>query len=160
MVDQAAFRSVLGSFTSGVTIVTTCHNEQLHGITVSSFCSLSLEPPLVLVCIDNRCRSADLIKQASVFAVNILAEDGEWLSRQFASRAEDKFANVAYYYGETGVPLLQQALAVIECQLVNKLPGGDHTIFVGQVIAAHANDQLRPLVYQRSRYHQLAEVWV
>lgn len=155
--DQKVFRQVLGHFPSGVTIVTTCHNGTLHGITVSSFCSLSLDPPLVLVCIDQNCHAHSLIQQSDMFAVNILAEDGEGLSRHFASRIQNKFADIPHYLGETGAPLLENASATIECQLVNLLPGGDHTIFVGRVVSAKAYTDTRPLLYHKSAYHRLAE---
>ncbi|HEY0604755.1 MAG TPA: flavin reductase family protein [Herpetosiphonaceae bacterium] len=155
--DQQLFRQVLGQFPSGVTIVTTCHDGTLHGITVSSFCSLSLDPPLVLVCIDQKCRAHTLIQQSDVFAVNILAEDGAGLSQHFASRCADKFADVPHYLGETGAPLLERASATIECRLANLLPGGDHTIFVGRVVAAKAYTDIRPLLYHKSGYHRLAE---
>ncbi len=154
--DQAMFRYVLGHFASGVTVVTLQYEGQLHGLTVSSFCSLSLEPPLVLICIDRRFQSHDLIQQAGMFAVNILAEDGEWMSRHFASRATDKFAVVPYHIGQTGVPLLNSALATIECRLFDTFPGGDHSIFVGEVMAATARDNAQPLLYYRGGYHSLA----
>jgi flavin reductase (DIM6/NTAB) family NADH-FMN oxidoreductase RutF len=109
----------------------------------------------VLVCIDQRCLSHSLIEQASIFAVNILAEDGEWLSRHFASRNKDKFADIPHYFGETGAPLLQNASATLECRLVNLLPGGDHTIFVGEVVVANAYTNTQPLLYHRSNYHRL-----
>lgn len=154
-IDQAEFRRVMGHFASGVTVVTVCREGTCHGITVSSFCSLSLEPPLVLICIDQRYSSHEKIQQAEAFAINILAEDGEWLSRHFASRADDKFAKVGYHTGESGAPLLDDALATIECRLVDQFPGGDHTIFVGEVLAMSARDEGRPLLYFRSGYHQL-----
>ncbi len=153
--DQATFRYVLGHFASGVTVVSFQCEGQLHGLTVSSFCSLSLEPPLVLICIDRRFQSHDLIQQAGMFAVNVLAEDSEWLSRHFASRAADKFAIVPYHIGQTGAPLLNAALAAIECNLFDTCPGGDHTIFIGEVIAATARDNAGPLLYYRSGYHCL-----
>ncbi|HEY0738226.1 MAG TPA: flavin reductase family protein [Herpetosiphonaceae bacterium] len=154
-IDQAEFRRIMGHFASGVTVVTVCREGTCHGITVSSFCSLSLEPPLVLICIDRRYTSHEKIQQSEAFAINILAEDGEWLSRHFASRADDKFAKVGYHTGESGAPLLDEALATIECRLVDQFPGGDHTIFVGQVLATSAQDEGRPLLYFRSGYHKL-----
>jgi flavin reductase (DIM6/NTAB) family NADH-FMN oxidoreductase RutF len=154
--DQTTFRYVLGHFASGVTVVTSQYEGQLHGLTVSSFCSLSLEPPLVLICIDRRYQGHDLIKQAGLFAVNILAEDGEWLSRHFASRAADKFATISYHMGQHGAPLLDAALATIECRLFDTFPGGDHSIFVGEVIAAAVLGDTGPLLYYRSGYHRLA----
>lgn len=154
-IDQTQFRHVLGHFASGVTVVTTCHQGFCHGITVSAFCSLSLVPPLVLICIDQRNTSHQLLEDSGIFAVNILAEDGERLSRLFATRESDKFAAVAYHMGEHGAPLLDDALAVLECRVADRFPGGDHTIFVGEVLGAHARDDRRPLLYFRSGYHQL-----
>lgn len=154
-IDQAEFRRIMGHFASGVTVVTVCREGTCHGITVSSFCSLSLEPPLVLICIDRRYSSHEKIQQSEAFAINILAEDGEWLSRHFASRDDNKFAKVGYHTGESGAPLLNDALATIECRLVEQFPGGDHTIFVGEVLAVTAQDNGRPLLYFRSGYHKL-----
>jgi flavin reductase (DIM6/NTAB) family NADH-FMN oxidoreductase RutF len=154
-IDQAEFRRVMGHFASGVTVVTACREGSCYGITVSSFCSLSLEPPLVLICIDRRNHSHELIPQVGVFAVNILAENGEWLSRHFASREPDKFAKVGYRMGDHGAPLINDALATIECRLVEQYPGGDHSIFVGEVLASSVQDDGRPLLYFRSGYHQL-----
>lgn len=154
-ISQTEFRRILSHFASGVTVVTTSVNGVHHGITVSSFCSLSLEPPLVLICIDQRTLGHAMIRDAGVFAVNILAEDGEWLSRLFASREPDKFAQVAYRIGQTGAPLLSAALASLECRLVDQHPGGDHTIFIGEVVCGDAQDRSGPLVYYRRGYHRL-----
>lgn len=154
-IDQTQFRHVLGHFASGVTVVTTCHQGFCHGITVSAFCSLSLVPPLVLICIDQRNTSHQLLEVAGIFAINILADDGELLSRHFASRETDKFATVPHHFGETGAPLLDSALATLECRVADRFPGGDHTIFVGEVLSANARDEARPLLYYRSGYHQL-----
>lgn len=154
-IDQATFRRVMGHFASGVTVVTACNNGVCNGITVSAFCSLSLEPPLALICISRRSSSHDLIREGVAFAVNMLAEDGEGLSRHFASPAPDKFETVAFHTGKTGAPLLDGALATIECRLVESYPGGDHTIFIGEVLAADSRDQGRPLLYYRGGYRQL-----
>jgi flavin reductase (DIM6/NTAB) family NADH-FMN oxidoreductase RutF len=153
-IDQEEFRRVLGHFASGVTVVTTRFEQIDYGITVSSFTSLSLEPRLVLICIDNRVNSRDAIIQSGAFVVNILAEDGEHLSRQFASRDRDKFRGVAFHTGLTGAPLLDDALATIECKVVQQNEGGDHTIIQGEVLAANARKG-KPLLYFRSGYHQL-----
>jgi flavin reductase (DIM6/NTAB) family NADH-FMN oxidoreductase RutF len=154
-VDQATFRYVLGHFASGVTVVTFQHAGKLYGLTVSSFCSLSLEPPLILVCIGQDIQSHDLLKQTESFAVNILAEDGEWLSRHFASRIDNKFEAVPYHFSHTNAPLLDTALASMECQMYASYPGGDHTIFVGQVVASNVRNDVGPLLYYRSGYHCL-----
>lgn len=154
-INQTLFRQVMGHFASGVTVVTACDNGVCSGITVSAFCSLSLEPPLVLICIDRTTSSHEVITGAGTFAVNILPENGEGLSRHFAGRIPDKFADVAFHTGQTGAPLLDGALATIECRLVERYPGGDHSIFIGEVLAAHVREGERPLVYYRSGYRRL-----
>ncbi|GAC1366493.1 MAG: flavin reductase family protein [Herpetosiphon sp.] len=154
-IDQDQFRYVLGHFGSGVTVVTMARDQRIYGLTVSSFASISLNPPLVMVCIDQRYPSHDILLHADHFAVNILAEEGEQLSRHFASKYEDKFQGVAYHYGVTDAPLLDDALAVLECRKYDALPGGDHTIFLGEVLAMTARDA-KPLLYYRSGYGRLA----
>jgi flavin reductase (DIM6/NTAB) family NADH-FMN oxidoreductase RutF len=155
-IEQRAFRHTMGQFASGVTVVTTHEHEQPVGITVSSFASLSLDPPLVLICIDNRGRSHDAIARAGVFAVNILAEDQEHLARVFASRAPDKFGGVDYRLSATNLPLLDGVLATIECRVVNAVPGGDHTIFIGEVIELETLGG-GPLLYHTGRFGQFAK---
>ena len=154
-IDQDEFRRVLGHFASGVTVVTTRHEDVYYGITVSAFASLSLDPPLVLICIEQQAPSHAALQAAGSFAVNILAEDGEYLSRHFASREIDKFDGIAYHIGVTGAPLLNDALATLECRIVQQVQGGDHTIFMGEVLGASTH-QGKPLIYYRSGYHQLA----
>ena len=153
-IDQGEFRRVLGHFASGVTVVTTCYEQTNYGITVSSFSSLSLVPPLVLICIDQKVSSHAALQNAGVFAVNILPEEGERLSRHFATREVDKFKGVAFHTGQLGAPLLDEALGTIECRIVQQVPGGDHTIFIGEVTAA-ATRPGKPLIYYRSGYHQI-----
>ena len=154
-IDQEEFRRVLGHFASGVTVVTTTHNDMQYGITVSAFTSLSLEPQLVLICINKWVGSHEAIDHAGTFAVNVLDESGEYLSRTFASRDDDKFKGIAYHAGLTGAPLLDEALATVEGGPVQKADGGDHTIFIGEVLTASAEDR-KPLIYYRSGYHKLA----
>ncbi|WP_026370392.1 flavin reductase family protein [Kallotenue papyrolyticum] len=155
-INEAEFRYALSHFASGVTVVTTSVGGVHYGLTVSSFCSLSLNPPLILVCIDQRAQSHAMIRDAGVFAVNILAEDSAWLSQLFASREPDKFEKVDYRLGQTGAPLLCAALTRLECRLVDQLPGGDHSIFVGEVIASEVEERAGPLLYYRRGYHRLA----
>lgn len=153
-IDQGEFRRVLGHFASGVTVVTTCYDQTNYGITVSSFSSLSLDPPLVLICIDQSVTSHAALERSGMFAVNILPEEGEGLSRHFATREVDKFDGVAYHLGQHGAPLLDDALATLECRIVQQLPGGDHTIFLGEVLTG-ATRTGKPLIYYRSGYHQI-----
>jgi len=155
-ISEDRFRQALGRFASGVTVVTTHDAGVPIGLTVSSFASLSLDPPLVLVCIDLRVRANAAISQAGAFAVNVLTAEQEHLSRQFATRDIDRFAGVAWQPGAAlGLPVLDGALAQLECRLHQMLPGGDHTIFVGEVVAAELGDAA-PLLYFRSAYRRLA----
>ena len=154
-IDQAEFRRVMGHFASGVTVVTTRFEEVNYGMTVSSFTSLSLVPPLVLICIDQTIATHGALQEAGFFAVNILAENGETLSRRFAGRDPDKFSGIAFHSGQTGAPLLDGALATLECRLVQHIPGGDHTIFIGRVCATSIHSG-KPLIYYRGGYHELS----
>jgi flavin reductase (DIM6/NTAB) family NADH-FMN oxidoreductase RutF len=154
-VEQAEFRRALGHFAAGVTVVTTKHEGKHAGITVTAFSSLSLEPPLVLVCIDKRARMHDRLPVGGAFAVNMLAEDQEIVSRHFASSKGDPFQEVGFHEGASGAPLLAGAIAIVECKVVDRLPGGDHTIIVGEVEATHVREG-KPLLYFRGGYAQLA----
>lgn len=154
MIDETLFRQVMGRFASGVTVVTTAVEGRPAGLTVSSFASLSLRPTLVLVCISDDAGSHAAIAAAGQFAVNILAEGQEYLSRRFASDEASKFTAGTYELSPRGLPLIGGALAQIECALHSTLPGGDHTIFVGEVVAARCGEG-RPLLYYRSGYHTL-----
>ena len=156
MLDADTFRSVLGRFASGVTIVTVRDgNGRDHGMTVSAFSSVSLVPPLVLVCIEKTASTHDPLLAASHFGVNVLAAHQEPLSRRFASDDEDKrFDGVGYTRGVTGAVLLDDVLAYLECERVGEHSAGDHTIVVGEVQVAIANPD-RPLLYYRGGYAQL-----
>ena len=153
-IDDARFRQALGHFASGVTVVTTAYAGEQYGMTVSSFSSLSLNPPLVLICIDKAVPSHDFIRDAGCFVVNILEQRQEHLSRRFATTASDKFRGVAWHSGELGLPVLDNTLAAIECRLRSALDGGDHTIFVGQVVDVEIREGA-PLLYYRRGYHSL-----
>ncbi len=153
-VDKAEFRHAMGHFASAVTVVTAKFEKTKAGITVTAFSSLSLEPPLVLICIDKRARIHDKLQVGGNFAVNILAEDQDVRSREVASSKGDPFEEVGHHEGATGAPLLQGALCAVECNIVDALPGGDHTIFVGQVEAAHVSEG-KPLLYFRGGYGQI-----
>jgi flavin reductase (DIM6/NTAB) family NADH-FMN oxidoreductase RutF len=153
-IDEFRFRQAMGHFASGVTVVTTKHAEQFYGMTVSSFASLSLKPPLVLICIDKLVSSHDAIKESGHFVVNILEKRQEHLSRRFSISESDKFTGVAWRTGQLGLPVLEDVLAVIECRLSEILPGGDHTVFIGEVVYASVSEGT-PLLYYRRGYHQL-----
>jgi 3-hydroxy-9,10-secoandrosta-1,3,5(10)-triene-9,17-dione monooxygenase reductase component len=155
-IDGSTFRRVLARFPSGVTVVTVRGTDgRDYGMTVSAFASLSLEPPLVLVCIGDDATIAGAVAEAGQFAVNVLSEDQEALARQFAEQDTDRFAGVNVSRGTSGLALLDGAAARLECTIVARHRGGDHTIVVGEVLAASALDDGRPLVYQRGEYRRL-----
>ena len=152
--DQDAFRAVLGRFASGVTIVTVrAAGGGDHGMTVSAFSSVSLVPPLIMVCIGDDSSLRPVIADATNFGVSILAANQEPLSRRFAAHGE-RFDGVGFTRGENGIALIDGALAFMECRVVARHPAGDHTIVVGEVEAASVGDD-RPLLYYRGGYAQL-----
>ncbi|KAB8140170.1 flavin reductase family protein [Chloroflexia bacterium SDU3-3] len=153
--EEVRFRQAMGHFASGVTVVTTMYDGTPYGMTVSAFSSLSLRPQLVLVCIDTRVSCHDIIPLAGHFVVNVLAAEQEHLSRKFASSDSDKFAGVAWEPGVAGGPVLHGALASIECRLHAALPGGDHSIYVGEVQEIHLTEGM-PLLYYRGGYHSIS----
>lgn len=154
-IDKEEFRRVLGHFAAGVTIVTTVGDEgRPYGLTATAFTSVSLEPPLVLVCVDKRSDSHPHFHTSRVFAVNFLAHDHEHLSRRFAVSGGDKFTDVPIRTGVTGAPVLAEALGHLECRAVDIIEAGDHTIFIGQVEAAAAREG-EPLLYFRGAYRRV-----
>lgn len=155
-IEKQEFRRVLGRFAAGVTVVTTVGDDgRPYGLTATAFTSVSLDPPMVLVCVDQRSDSHPHFHTAGVFTVNFLGVEDEHLSRHFAVSGGDKFAEVAFRRGITGAPVLAGALAFIECRIVEIMAGGDHTIFLGQVEAADARDG-DPLLYYGGAYRRLA----
>ncbi|WP_206832402.1 flavin reductase family protein [Alicyclobacillus fructus] len=151
-IDENAFRKALARFASGVTVITAAKDGAMGGITVSAFCSLSLRPPLVLACIDERASILPLLRQSGAFAVNILSEDQSGLSNQFASKMSDKFQGMPYDIGPWGQPLLAGAHAHLVCTLAHEWQGGDHRVLVGQVEAASVDESRKPLLYYTSQY--------
>jgi flavin reductase (DIM6/NTAB) family NADH-FMN oxidoreductase RutF len=155
-VNNDEFRGALGRFGSSVSVVTSkCKDGELRGITVSAFSSLSLNPPLILICIDNRSSLVEHLAEGCAFAVNILGEDQEIHSRRFASKEPNRFEGVGFKEGVLGSPLLDNALATLECKVVSNYAGGDHTIVVGEVEATSFTDD-KPLLYFRGGYAKLA----
>jgi flavin reductase (DIM6/NTAB) family NADH-FMN oxidoreductase RutF len=151
-VSEEQFRHALSRFPSGVTIVTArTAAGHPYGITVSAFCSVSLVPPMVLVCIEKVTASHGALKEARAFVVNILHEDQRPLSEQFAEPAADKFSNVKTSATADGIPVIDDALANLECRLVHVYDGGDHTIFVGEVEHVTVRDGV-PLIYSQGEY--------
>jgi len=151
-VSSDDFRAALGRFASGVTVVTTKDAlGELHGITVSAFCSVSLQPPMVLICIEKTAGSHPALEESNVFIVNLLREGEAGISELFASVRPDKFAQVKFKPGIEGVPVLDDALATLECRVKFSYHGGDHSIFVGDVEKVTI-DEGKPLLYFRGEY--------
>jgi flavin reductase (DIM6/NTAB) family NADH-FMN oxidoreductase RutF len=153
-VDDAQFKLAMSHFASGVTVVTTEQDGTPFGMTVAAFSSLSLHPPLVLVCIEKSVRTHEAIAAAGKFGVSILSGTQADVSNRFASRTEDKFSGIPTRRGTTGVPLIDGAITTLECTLTEQLAGGDHSIFVGEVVAIETAEGV-PLVYYRSGYREL-----
>jgi len=157
-VTADAFREALAQWASGVTIVTSRRGEMLHGMTVSAFASVSLEPPLVLVCADKGSDTHGVIAASGCFAVNVLGRAHEALSDKFAVPKDEhlRFEGVSHAAAETGAPMLDEALVSIDCRVEAAHDAGDHVIYVGRVLALRRREG-DPLVYHRGRYRALAE---
>jgi flavin reductase (DIM6/NTAB) family NADH-FMN oxidoreductase RutF len=150
------FRRALGHFATGVTTVTTLDADgRPTGLTASAFTSVSLDPPLILVCVDHKSQSYPPLLERRRFGVNVLGREQEAISKRFASTRLDKFDGVPHRVGEFGVPLIDGALAQLECVTVSTHVEGDHTIFVGRVERVHLGTG-EPLIYYRGRYDRLS----
>ncbi len=152
-ISNDEFKAVMSRHAGGVTVVTTVDADgRLHGLTATSFTSLSMNPPLCLVCVDKRTGSHDPMTRSRVFAVNVLTDQQEAVSNTFASRREDKFDQVRHEKSPaTGCPVFPDALAWMECEVRDVLPSGDHDIFVGEIRSVQINEG-KPLVYWSGAY--------
>lgn len=154
-VDAARFRHLLGHFATGVTVVTAITpNGNPIGMTINSIASVSLQPPLVLMCIDRQAEAHDTILTAREYVVNVLAHDQEVLSRRFADRHDDRFDGIGYHTTPRGLVVLDGVLAHLECRRYADYPGGDHTIVLGEVVGGEAKSG-EPLVFYRGGYTEL-----
>lgn len=153
-VQDEVFRDVIGRFASGVTVITTSAEGNDHGTTASAVSSLSTEPPMLLVCLNKTSDTQTAILQSRVFAVNILAEDQGQVAYQFAKKGAAKFAGVPVQHGQTGVPLVEGALAHLECEVDETVTGGTHTVFLARVRRASGQEGA-PLTYFRGRFGRL-----
>jgi flavin reductase (DIM6/NTAB) family NADH-FMN oxidoreductase RutF len=153
--DYDSFRRACAAFATGITVTTVTGTDGApQGLTANSFTSVSWDPPLVLICVDKRASVYEHFASASAYAIHILAEDQRELSVRFASSAADRFAGLAWAPGETGAPLLEDCLAIIECDVERAIDAGDHTLFIGAVRKTACREG-RPLVYFNSSYRQL-----
>lgn len=151
-VDAAQFRQLLGRFATGVTVLTTRDaTGRPVGMTASSVASVSLNPPLVLVSVDQKNDMYPALHAAQRFILNVLASDQEALSRRFAEEHPNRFDGVGYQQSKHGIPVLDDALASIECEKQAEVPGGDHAVFFGLVTGGAVSDR-RPLLYYRGGY--------
>jgi flavin reductase ActVB len=157
-VDQAAFRGAMSRFPAGVTIVTTTDAQQTPwGFTASSFCSLSLDPPLILVCLAREARCFEAFRGAASYVVHIAAQQHRDLALHFASKkVDDKFAGMPFVTGASGHPELRDAVATLRCRSENVVPAGDHVILVGRVVDLEVRDEAVPLVHGDRQFWQLA----
>jgi flavin reductase ActVB len=159
-VDQGLFRQAMGRFPSGVTIVTTVDEHgRRWGFTASAFASLSLQPPRVLVCLDRSANCHQSFSSADRFAVNILGAEQEDLARHFATKASDKFGGKSFELGDLRMPLLPDAVATLECLTAGRLPGGDHTILVGEPVSIRLRSGPPAVLYDR-RFWRLSGISV
>jgi len=155
--DPQSFRKTMSRFASGVTVVTARNATGAPvGLTVSAFASLSLDPPMILVCLNKGCHDLAAF-QTGPFAVSVLAEDQEALSRRFAGPRAERFAGLESEAGSNGCPVLPDSLAVVECRTESVFPGGDHDIIIGVVTSLRCHPDKRPLIYFAGGYNRLMD---
>jgi len=159
-VDPMQFRDTMGRFATGVTVVTLSHEGTLRGMTANAFSSVSLDPALLLVCIDEHASMYPFFQTATAFAVNILGGDQEDVSRSFAARGEktEVMGGYAHHLGPLGSPILDGVLAWAECRIERRYEGGDHLIVVGRVVdLAVERPEAKPLIFFGGSYRSLAD---
>ena len=155
VIDSQELRNVMGHFATGVAVITTKDKTgQSFGLTANAFTSLSLNPPLALICIDKKVQCYYCFDESKVFAVNILNEGQEELSRRFATKGIEKFDGIKCHMGMNGLLLLDDAIGYIESEIVKSYDGGDHTVYVGEVVNATATGD-SPLIFFKGKYHRL-----
>lgn len=154
--DSAVQRKILGRFATGVTVVTTAKEGRLGGLTANAVCSLSLDPPLVLVAVDKKAASHAELLENRCYAMNILSSEQEALSQKFAKSGPKDFSGLGWKTAVTGSPILDGTLGYVDCRVVDVLRGGDHDIFVGEIVAGEFSETGEPLLYFSGKYRQLA----
>ena len=154
--DAMEQRRIMGHFATGVTVITTHRDGELHGMTANAVTSLSLDPPLVLVAVDLRSQMLEFLQHGKCFAMNILEADQEAISGRFAAPGPKDFSDLEIKTAVTGAPILAAALAFVDCRLSEVLRGGDHDIFIGEIVAGDACEG-QPLLYYKGKYAQLGE---
>lgn len=157
-ISTDAFKQLCGRWTTGVTIVTARNGDTIHGMTVSAFTEVSLDPPLVLVCADKGSNTHPVIEGGGVFAVNVLASGQEALSNKFGSKKQEweRFDGLDLDAGATGAPILQGTVGAFDCRVVAAHDAGDHVLYVGQVEWLRVDESAEPLLYQSGSYGTFA----
>ncbi|HYL58574.1 MAG TPA: flavin reductase family protein [Candidatus Acidoferrales bacterium] len=157
-IDKNELRRVMGHFATGVTVITSVRaSGELHGLTANAFTSVSLVPPLLLICVDKKAESYPCFEESKIFTVNVLAADQEALSRKFAVSGGNKFEGVSYHLGANGAPILAGALAYIECKVSNTVDAGDHTVYLGEIQQAETPHEGKPLLFFRGGYREMGD---
>ena len=154
--DSKEQRRILGKFATGVTVASTKVGDETWGMTANAVTSLSLDPPLVILCIQKDGHSRDKFEQGGCFALNILSAHQQEISDRFAFKGPKDFSDLETTTAETGAPILKGTLGWVDCKLKEILPGGDHDIFIGEIVAAGAPDEGSPLLYYSGKYTQLS----
>ena len=156
-IDKNELRRIMGHFATGVTVITTISQDGTpYGLTANAFMSVSLEPPLLLISVDKKAESYPYFEQTRVFTISILRDDQEGLSRRFAVSGGNKFEGVAYHRGANDVPILDDTLAHVECRLYATHDGGDHTLYLGEILEAETREGT-PLLFYRGGYRAFSE---
>lgn len=158
MVDTLELRKVMGQFATGVTVITTSSSNNIFGFTANSYTSVSLDPPLVLFCLNKQSNGCSIFLENECFAVNILAKDQQMVSNGFANKllsAEDRFELVQHVNGKTGSPLIDGTLGWLDCKLTTSIESGDHIIFIGEVVDVRHDATQTPLLYFQGNYREI-----
>ncbi len=158
--DADDYRKIMGNFATGVTVVTTSVDGRFHGFTANAVTSVSLDPLLFLVCVDKKANAHGELSRAKHFGVSMLATHQKDVSSTFAETGlpeEGSLRGIDYRIGSTGVPLVRDCIACLECEVTELLEGGDHTIVIGRVVAGCVDSDAAPLLFFRGRYRQMAD---
>ena len=155
-VNSEQFKEALSNLPTGVTVITNNYNNQLFGLTVSSFTSVSLLPPLVLFCLDKKSSNIEAFSNSNYFAISILSDKQSEISKHFAKTQLDKFINISYSLGDySHCPLINDAVCYIECNKFKIYDAGDHNIIIGKVVNTIINSQFKPLIHCLREYREL-----
>lgn len=156
-IEKNELRRVMGHFATGVTVITSIRTSgEMHGLTANAFSSVSLVPPLLLICVDKKAESYPCFEESKIFTVNILSSEQESISRKFAVSGGNKFEGISYRVGANGAPILDGAVAYLECKLAGTMDAGDHTVYLGEIEQAETHEA-KPLLFFRGGYRELGD---